>query len=131
MDRLRADVNVVPYIKREDRTQVVFDVIEDVLKARDDKPFKDGATEFLAYLKNVADDTLLKKWSEKGNPFLDRVSLRLSNKDFTEGLQKGPVIGKLQELSDAEQRHALKVVADYDPRVFLEQMKKVAGFLPR
>ena len=119
-DGFEKSLDLLPYKKRVERTAVIMEMVREKLKLN--APEIPGAmkvfNDFAANI-NVGNPATL-----KGNDFLGpMLAGKLSNDDFTAGLNEAKVVRQLQELSDQEEQDLLHAIRDYDPAAFKQGFK--------
>jgi len=115
-------LDLQPYIRRGDRLKLVFQMIGKFV-GRD---VSGAEKSFSAYLKNIGDMMQLEAISRDGD--LAGV-MRINNIDFNKGILDN--IEKLQDYSDEEEKVVLESISNYDPRSFLEDLRKIDKALPK
>jgi hypothetical protein len=125
LNALTTQLNLAPYTKRDDRLDIVFQVVR---KAAGGSELR-GKEEFQNYLKSkdVGNVETIKKLIQ-AQEFLNAVR-SISNDDFNNGLVKDHIV-ELQKLSDEEEVGTLRAIAQYSPEVFRANLREFAKALP-
>jgi hypothetical protein len=123
LKELSEELDLQPYTKRQDRLQVILQVVADISKEK-----VEGLKEFSDYLNDIGNPGLLK--NVRKNPFLVQLE-DVTNRKFTDALIHEPTIGKLQRFSNQELQRELQSINEYDPKTFLAHLKKLEQLLER
>jgi hypothetical protein len=123
------ELNLQPYIRRQQRGQVILDVVRRITMSNDVK----ASEEFSAFVSSLGEGKVMPADVDKllNNAFLNTIRNGVDNRKFTDELVKNQeVIDKLQKYSDEEEANTLRRVAEYDPAKFLAQLRAFAKLLP-
>lgn len=120
---LAVQVNLMPYVRRSERLKLILGVVGKATKEKN----LEGMKEFSDYLSNVGDNQRLTDLIK--NRFLIAIQTQLSNEAFTKELLEPAVIKELQRFSNEELRLTLECIAEYDPRMFKENLRKLVALM--
>jgi hypothetical protein len=123
LKQLADQVNLQPYIKRQERLDIILKIVQQATGKRR----TEGMSEFRAYLAKIGNQQLLEGLI--GNEFLSDIQNRLSNKEFTGAILEDKVIKALQTLSTEELKDVLTSMANYDPKDFRERLARLGKLL--
>lgn len=128
LNQLSDELNLQPYIRRQERGKVILGIFQRLTMQNDPK----AADDFSAFVKSLGDRGVDQAKLEGliTNQFLNVLRTGVDPKKFTDELVKNPeVTSKLQKLSDEEETNTLRRVADYDPDVFKGRLKELSKLL--
>jgi hypothetical protein len=124
LEQLTQELDLKPYIDRGKRLQVILKLVQKLTKVPN---LQEGMKEYTAYLEDIGNPDLLAKLPR--NTFLRELKAGISNEDFTAALLEPATINTLQEFSNQELQAELRSVNDYDPKVFLAELEKLARLI--
>jgi hypothetical protein len=124
LSALQVELNLVPSANRDQRQKVINRFISEL----DEKEGLRGMTQLYRALQDLGNIKLQE--SQRDNPFLNTLGIKLSNKDLTKKLLQPKAIKQLQTLSDEELAITLGKINSFDPKLFQERLKEIASGLP-
>jgi hypothetical protein len=123
MGKLASYLNLQPYTERKERLVKVVGAIDKLSGA----PHPEDAKKFITYVNNIGDPELLKAMDR--NQFLAEVR-QLDPRKVSTLLESRPLAKNLQDLSNAELKHALERMNAYRPDEFKKRLAAICAKLP-